>query len=345
MSKLKIPGISFSPDSDDTYEDNWFSSPTSSFDGSSVNSIPWAEDVIKQNQEEWERIERMFYGEEELPGNDEKLRNEIIEWTNRFPHLRIIGEQAAIYFDAMAVSSDPNVEEMFEIHPIPQLKSKSARSQTSYRSIEATSPTRHERQTQNDFNALLERDVEQYLRITSGPVLNRQAKIYNNNGKYNVSRVHNAVNTTPLCHNPNNRLLARPLNNEIARRAIDENIPNRRLSDLCDIREQPVTLSARHMKMPSIKDDHEYMHINDDFAKKLNGRENIVRVKTATVIPIKPPLKNSITLPAINLVPIYKATVPSGSGRSISALNHSRYEVGSSTLTQRSFIKRRSDSE
>ena len=76
-------------------DDLWLSSSSAtdcSVDRYSINSIPWAEDAIKQNQEEWERIERIFYGEEELPRN-KKIAQEIMEWQKKFPHLRINGKQ------------------------------------------------------------------------------------------------------------------------------------------------------------------------------------------------------------------------------------------------------------
>lgn len=347
MSHLKIPEISFTPDSDDTYEDNWFSSPTTSFDGSSVNSIPWSEDVIKQNQEEWERIEKIFYGEENLPKNDEKLRNEIIEWTNRFPHLRIIGEQAPIYFDSNAVPSDPLYEEIFEQHPSSYQKSKSARPHnSSYRSAELISPVGHTRRAGNDFNASLNRDIEKYLRITSGPLLNRRPRISNTSNDAKNSHIRKVSNETAL-YNTNSRAEARPLNNNKAQSSsssFDESSQKNSLLDTCDIKGEPITFSARLIKMPSIKSEHEYLHISDSLRNKWNCSDNIIRIKTATLIPVKRPLKNSITLPAINLVPVYKA-LPSNSGRSISALINHRYDVENSSLSQRNYVKRRSDSE
>ncbi|KAI9584580.1 uncharacterized protein LOC119634887 [Glossina fuscipes] len=58
---------------------------SSSFDRSSVDSIPWTDDAIKLNSLEWEKIERMLRGVEEVTG-DEDLRNEISDWQRKFPH-------------------------------------------------------------------------------------------------------------------------------------------------------------------------------------------------------------------------------------------------------------------
>lgn len=96
-----------SSDSDD-YHKILYSS--SSHDRSSVGSIPWAEDAIKQNQLEWERIERMFFGEEALPDNDPELRREIVEWTTAFPHLRVVGKKFE-FLESEEENSDHTVED------------------------------------------------------------------------------------------------------------------------------------------------------------------------------------------------------------------------------------------
>lgn len=144
-------------DSDDCNEENWFGSSTTSADNSSISSIPWAEDVVNQNKDEWEWIERMFYGEEDLP-NDEKLRDEIISWTGKFPHLRIIGQQAPIYYNVNAQQSDHNYEEIIAIHP-PR-SNHYFNSSSAYSRIETMSN--------------LEQDMQKCLRITSGPLLLRR---------------------------------------------------------------------------------------------------------------------------------------------------------------------------
>jgi hypothetical protein len=60
---MRIPSIS--EDSNDT--EIQFSPTNSLGQQSSIGSIPWAEDAILENKEEWEKIERIFYGEEDLP--------------------------------------------------------------------------------------------------------------------------------------------------------------------------------------------------------------------------------------------------------------------------------------
>ncbi|XP_058059733.1 uncharacterized protein LOC131210492 [Anopheles bellator] len=100
---------------------------TSSQGRSSIGSIPWAEDAIKQNQTEWERIERMFYGEEELP-TEPKLREEILEWTAVFPYLRVTGRPIPIVESVHAKANDPFHEEVFAVDPAPISRSRSSRS-------------------------------------------------------------------------------------------------------------------------------------------------------------------------------------------------------------------------
>lgn len=59
---------------------------------SSSTSLPFAEDAVRQNQEEWEHIERIFYGEEPLP-EDEKTREEFQDWMDTFYYLRVVGRR------------------------------------------------------------------------------------------------------------------------------------------------------------------------------------------------------------------------------------------------------------
>ncbi|XP_034662175.1 uncharacterized protein LOC117897442 [Drosophila subobscura] len=60
---------------------------SSSIDRSSVGSIPWADDAIKKNLLDWERVERMLSGEEVLPEQEPELRHEIADWQHKFPML------------------------------------------------------------------------------------------------------------------------------------------------------------------------------------------------------------------------------------------------------------------
>ncbi|XP_049280434.1 uncharacterized protein LOC125762410 [Anopheles funestus] len=100
---------------------------TSSQGRSSIGSIPWAEDAIKQNQNEWERIDRMFYGEEDLP-SDAKLREEILEWTSVFPFLRVTGKPITILESVHAKGNDPFHEEIFMVDPPLPGRTRSSRS-------------------------------------------------------------------------------------------------------------------------------------------------------------------------------------------------------------------------
>ncbi|XP_067617733.1 uncharacterized protein [Eurosta solidaginis] len=72
-------------DDSDYLEDVPYSS-AGSIGRSSIGSIPWADDAIKQNQMAWEQVERMLSGEEPLP-TEPDLRNEILEWQEKFPQL------------------------------------------------------------------------------------------------------------------------------------------------------------------------------------------------------------------------------------------------------------------
>uniref|UniRef100_A0A182QW14 DUF3719 domain-containing protein n=1 Tax=Anopheles farauti TaxID=69004 RepID=A0A182QW14_9DIPT len=114
-------------DDDDDESDTLTESLTSSQGRSSIGSIPWAEDAIKQNQLEWERIDRMFYGEEDLP-SDSKLREEIEEWTSVFPYLRVTGKSIVIVEAGHAKGSDPFHEEILMTDPPLAGRTRSSRS-------------------------------------------------------------------------------------------------------------------------------------------------------------------------------------------------------------------------
>uniref|UniRef100_A0A0K8UM45 DUF3719 domain-containing protein n=1 Tax=Bactrocera latifrons TaxID=174628 RepID=A0A0K8UM45_BACLA len=95
LHEENIPiSVSNNNNNDETNEDNEDDSEflqdvpysSSSLDRSSIGSIPWADDAIKQNQLDWEQVERMLSGEETLPVEPD-LRNEIIEWQTKFPQL------------------------------------------------------------------------------------------------------------------------------------------------------------------------------------------------------------------------------------------------------------------
>lgn len=180
------------PDSDDS--DHWFSSPTCSTNGrSSISSIPWAEDAIQQNQDEWEHIERMLYGEEPLP-TDPKLRNEFSDWMTKFPHLRVIGQTVPFHFDCCAVPSDLNYEETIALDPMAQCwpmtnrESLNNRSLFQRRCLKSTLAHKESQQAIELSDRRLS-NVDQYqldkcIRITSGPILSRS----NRAEQYNVYR-------------------------------------------------------------------------------------------------------------------------------------------------------------
>ncbi|XP_038105064.1 uncharacterized protein LOC6037327 [Culex quinquefasciatus] len=146
-------------DSDTLTELSFSRSPTSSLGRSSTGSIPWAEDAVKQNQLEWERIERMFYGEEDLP-QDNKLREEFLEWITAFPHLRVLGSAMTIQENQAAKSSDPFHEEVFAIDPPLMSRIRSSRSAAKA----AKQPKECEFQ-------LVPNDIERYLHISSGQIM------------------------------------------------------------------------------------------------------------------------------------------------------------------------------
>ncbi|KNC27945.1 hypothetical protein FF38_06124 [Lucilia cuprina] len=60
---------------------------SSSVDRSSIGSIPWADDAIKINKMEWEKVEKMLSGLEALTAVEDDLRKEILDWQKKFPQL------------------------------------------------------------------------------------------------------------------------------------------------------------------------------------------------------------------------------------------------------------------
>lgn len=321
MAHQNILDVSISTESDDLTEDNWFSSPTTSFDGSSVNSIPWAEDVVKQNKELWDRIERWFYGEESLP-NDDKIRNEIIDWTTRFPHIRVVGEQAPIYFDESVTPNDSNYEELIEVHPT---------------TISKTAPVnRHLGQIQNDSlhidigpkeksamhnhsrspirRSQQDNGIEKCLRITSGALLSRRphntASSVNHNDE-NRGSARTTLSTTVPSHRKTSAhpLILKPIPAEfrclrIPKGSFDEMIRNRIVLEPIHLtKSEPISLSARLIKMPGIPSENEW---TKGESRNRSFNQNKMRIATASVIPSKRPLRTSLTLPAINLEQVLK---------------------------------------
>lgn len=297
MSELKIPEINLTSDSDDFNDDTWFTSATTSFDGSSINSIPWAEDVIKQNKDEWENIERMFYGETDLPA-DEKLRNEILEWTNRFPHLRIVGKQASIYFSENSPCCAANFEEVLAIHPTcgsarHQMTSYHTgnNSNSYYRRMDVLYPVR-------ESHTSLDDDVEKHLQITSRPLLTRRNLMWNQkessanlaHGHYGNSRVTPAIMSNTQLRTTSSALHSVRSSYDVHRVAEDSG----------EGHSKSMIHSARLVNAPPMR-------------TQSNAAVNrIIRISTANLVPLGKPLRNSITLPAINIAPIYTESLTSG---------------------------------
>lgn len=327
MSELKIPEINLTSDSDDFNDDTWFTSATTSFDGSSINSIPWAEDVIKQNKDEWENIERMFYGETELP-TDDKLRNEILEWTNRFPHLRIVGKQASIYFSENSPCCAANFEELLAIHPT----CGSARNQmtsyhtgnnnnNNYRRMDVLYPVR-------ESHTSLDDDVEKHLQITSRPLLTRRNLLWNQketsanlpHGHYGHHRVTPAIISDTQLRTTSSALHSVRSSYDVHRVANDSG----------EGQSKTMIHSARLLNVPASK-----THSNGPINR-------ILRISTANLVPLSKPLRNSITLPAINIAPIHTDSL--ASGRSFSRYSN-QTPTNRNRLPSSIAFKKRSESE
>lgn len=307
MEKIRISEISLNSDSDDLIDDVWFTSPSASFDGSSVNSIPWAEDVVKQNQDLWERVERMFYGEENLPTNDIKLRNEILEWTNHFPYLRVSGSQMSIYFSNNCVTSNESAfEEILAIHPSPQSSSSSyfdRKISTIDEKQRIIEDKRHRFDNDSMVNGSLVNDIEKCLRITSGPLLSRRAQ--NNRTAYSTRSIitsnHSDTNFIKQTTSHRNKQgLKSALISVRSGYDIGSQFAQKMYGSIDVDRLHSIPYSARIIKIPSLK-----CETTDLNAITIHKPKNMIRVKTATLVPISRPLRNSITLPAINIEPKY----------------------------------------
>lgn len=85
----------------------------------SASSLTWAEDAVRQNKEEWEKIERILHGEEPLP-KDKALREELLQWMHAFPQLRINGTSAQMHYSSNLKPTDPDYSEIFAMHPQTQ---------------------------------------------------------------------------------------------------------------------------------------------------------------------------------------------------------------------------------
>lgn len=329
MEKVKVPDINLTSDSEDLIDDYWFTSPTASFDGSSVNSIPWADDVVKQNQEIWERVERMFYGEESLPTNDTKLRNEIIEWTHHFLYLRVSGKQMPIYFGENVMANDSNHEEVLAVHPSAYFDRKSAVS-----CVSRPLDDRFNRIHDDPINGNLADDIEKCLRITSGPLLSRRP---NSRSVYAIQSTISSNNAdtyfTPTTQHRNKQ---DPKSAFVSVRSNYDVGPQftRKMYNSIDMeRLHSVPYSARIIKIPTLRSD------PADLSTIATNKPNMIRIKTATLVPVSRPLRNCITLPAINIEPKY---FDRSANEAISALISQNLGKKSAQLKA---IKKRSESE
>lgn len=342
MEKLRFPEMSPS-DSEDYIEDYWFTSPSASVDGSSVNSIPWADDVVNKNQEIWERIERMFYGEEPLPANDEKLRNEIQQWTAQFPHLRVSGTAMPIYSNAKAMPSDPSHDEVIAMHPFGQLE----RTQGVHKLTDRDRMQAKERlfrfSAKDDVHDLLANDVEKCLRITSGPLLARRIQAKPSPAIYTaVYPLHMECGAVQPAPSANRRYLDSATGSI---RSVCERVGSRYAADAydgLDDRMRSVPYSARVNNVPALKNDGG--DGNEVIATKYTRFNGIQRIKTATLIPLNQAIRTSITLPSIDIEPKHIGHSSRYIGESISALI---YPDTNKALhaSFRNKYKRRSESE
>lgn len=327
MDQVEKSEINLTSDSEDFFDDYWFFSSNASHDGSSVNSIPWADDVVKQNQELWDRVERMFYGEESLPGNDLKLALEIREWTTHFPYFRVSGSAMPINarppiaaattsiaenFDA--IPSDPHFEEIFAIHPTPDMSScKSAAAMC------ATARTLRPSDSNPMRDDQLANDVEKYLRITSGPLLSRRSQnsrtAYHYRNNNNNSQAANFMQNKSKWHPSNSRHSSKPqLKSALVHSGnidVGAHYVRKLYSSIDTERIHNVPYSARIMKVPALRNQTRDLRAipispsSPSIASTTAIRPNIIRIKTATLVPISRPIRNSITLPAIKIEPQY----------------------------------------
>lgn len=192
-----------SSDSSDSEDDkeNYYSS-------SSSVSIPWAEDAIKNNQQIWERIERIFFDEEELPEDDKELRREILEWKKAFPQLRIKGNKISDSLkseSSIPINSEDEVDDIILLNPLRKTNFPSNNVNKYKRTLQETTkkPT-FRKSTNENLPNLFEKD----LRISSVPmVVNRRKHIEWDNlhkvkSQYEYAYINNnkLPNTFPQLH-------------------------------------------------------------------------------------------------------------------------------------------------
>lgn len=354
----QVPDVNISTESDDLTGENWFSSTRTSFDGSSVNSIPWAEDVVKQNKDTWDRIERWFYGEEPLPADD-KLRNEIVEWTTQFPHIRVVGAQASIYYGSTAKHIDSSYEELIAMHPLAasQMAPKSVRvtrnlEQVLEDSLHIDIGRREKSSALHNLSAIARHkndgDIEKCMRITSGVLLSKRypnpvSVLSQDDENRSSARTSMSTAISGRRKTPSSLLLA-PIPSSIRvirirKDSFDDIINNRILLEPIHVtKSEPISLSARLIKIPDIPLGVGEWHNSGKTNRTVS--ENKIRIATASAIPAKRPLRTSLTLPAINLMPT--GIFADSSGRSISAMLHqNNAKIGSRQVPCKSASKLR----
>lgn len=158
--------------SDDDSIGTLINSPTNSSVSSS--SIPWAEENISDNRNEWNKIERIFYGEEELP-TESKTRNEFLEWMELFPHLRVVGKKVPIYYDPTA-KEENFVNEILAIDPPIERYNSRSKSSSRITNTDEIYFTRKSSKTKEDN---LSSDLNKFLKISRSPVMTRRQHLNN----------------------------------------------------------------------------------------------------------------------------------------------------------------------
>lgn len=258
----------------------------------SISSLTWAEDAVRQNKEEWDKIERILYCEEPLP-KDKVLREELLQWMHAFPHLRIIGKPCQFHYSNNLKPTDPDHCEILAKHPQSQAE-----------------------QTRQEF---LESDLEECLTINSGIASSPVPSLH-----HRTAVIYKPIDNHPRPNLPRNLpsiLSKNTLIEKIKTLEIDPKSGRARGSVSFRTYEPLITYSAKSLissKLPQPT-------TNIFFKKDLQSAQNTpINSKSAT-----PRIKASMTLPAINVSTptaldsgISRHSLESGIiGRSISATN------------------------
>lgn len=280
-----------SSDSGDESTDIWLSSPSSSHGRSSISSIPWAEDAIKQNAEEWQRIERMFYGEEPLPNNS-KIKEEFKEWIRKFPHIRVVGKQVNIVRDT-AMKTTLQHDEIIAIDP--ELKNHTQKPYS------------------NDSSEDLSCQIAKCLRITSGPLLSQRKPLpkHVKEAQKHPDSLHRFGQLSPIIKEEKILRVASVRSELLNKRCLEPNHSGF-INEPIILRplNLPKTLSAA--KMPPI--------YTIRSAKDLDGPINRTTVVYDGLKNQSKLLKSRVTLPSINMVSNSTPFTCELVGRSISAI-------------------------